>query len=180
MARTKPRTGTIDPTTTGTTMGKAVTPEQVAASGTEHGHQAAIFQWVALSGRVKYPELWTLFAIPNGGDRRASVAASLKAEGVKSGVPDMMLPLPAFGRPGLWIELKTPERQGRKDGGRSVDQIEWHKALVAEGYVVVLAFGWQAACWALHLYLGGGLCGQTTQRDENGVIWATACDGPPF
>ena len=33
-----------------------ITPEQLAKSGTEHGHQAALFCWIALN-IDRYPEL---------------------------------------------------------------------------------------------------------------------------
>lgn len=183
MAR-KPK-GSVDPTATGTSMGKIITPEQVAASGTEHGHQAAIFQWIALVGCKVHPELRLLFAVPNGGDRRASVAASMKAEGVKSGIPDMILPVPMAseidklyersGCHGLYLELKRPGLEKRKNGDRSDNQVQWHKDLRKQGYAVATAYGWQAAAWVLHLYLRDRLI----MPDGDDCFMATACEEPP-
>lgn len=130
-----------------------LTPEQLAKSGSEHAHQVALFQWIALEGGVQYPELKWLFAIPNGGDRRPSVAAAMKAEGVKPGVPDLCLPLPKGIYPSLWLEMKRPVLWGTKGGGRSDKQIEWHAMLLTYGHAVVVTYGWKAASRALMDYI---------------------------
>jgi len=181
----KPR-GAIDPSARLTTStSKMLTPEQIAQSGTEHGHQAAIFQWIVIEGKPNVSDLLgLLFAIPNGGDRKQSVAASLKAEGVKSGVPDLCLPVArhrgggdAGAQPyhGLWIELKRPGLEGRVHGGRSDKQVQWHKDLLDQGYAVVTAYGWQAACWCLKLYLDSKL----VMPPNGDCLMAHACDEPP-
>lgn len=152
--------GAIDPDAGTTSMGKMITPEQLAKSGTEHGHQCAIIQWTVIDGATDgffIPDLDLLFAIPNGGDRRPSVAASLKAEGVRSGVPDLCWPVPRHQYAGLYIELKVPKHFGTKSGGRSDKQIEWHKRLRAQHYAVVTAYGWQAGVVALVDYWMGSL-----------------------
>jgi hypothetical protein len=128
-----------------------ISPAQIASSGTEHGHQAAVMQWVALEGAKKYPGLEMVFAIPNGGDRKPSVAANLKAEGVKPGVPDLMLPLPVGRYPGLFIEMKRPNGVVRED------QSEWHHKLRSVGYAVVVAFDWVAAAKSMIEYHRGSL-----------------------
>ncbi len=63
---------------------------------TEHVEQVSLMRWAALTKRRR-PELALLYAIPNGGDRHKAVAAKLSAEGVKSGVPDLCLPVPRLG-----------------------------------------------------------------------------------
>ena len=63
---------------------------------TEHEEQALVIQWAELHKRT-LPGLELLHAIPNGGDRDVRVATKLKAEGVKAGVPDLLLPVPASG-----------------------------------------------------------------------------------
>ena len=59
----------------------------------EAEHQAALFRWASLVS-LRLPELRLLFAVPNGGHRHRAVAARLKDEGVKAGVPDLFLPVP--------------------------------------------------------------------------------------
>jgi hypothetical protein len=148
-----------------------LTPQQLAKAGQEHHHQVAICQWVAVSGTKQYPDMVLLHAIPNGAklkgvgtDEGRAEGGRMKAEGVRSGVPDMMLPVPvrhtALGMiiyPGLYLELKKPGREREKDGGRSDVQVEWQRRLLGQGYAVVTAYGWQAAAQALGDYLGGRL-----------------------
>ena len=92
-----------------------MTPQQLAASNTEHAHQRAFFAWLnmarmrgfdfanhwANTGRLDYPTTHELpalalaHAIPNGGARDKITAGKLKAEGVKPGVPDVFIPVAA-------------------------------------------------------------------------------------
>jgi hypothetical protein len=143
-----------------------ITPQQLAKAGREHDHQVAVFQWVAVSGVKRHPDMALLHAIPNGAklkgigtDEGRAEGGRMKAEGVRSGVPDMMLPVsvraPFY--PGLYIELKKPGREREKDGGRSDEQVKWHKLLRAQGYAVVTAYGWQAAASTLADYFAGKL-----------------------
>ena len=92
----------------------------------EHQIQSAI---VSMSSQMERlcPDIALLFAIPNGGNRDAVTGARLKREGVKSGVPDMMLPVPRGGYCGLFIEVKTPK------GRLSVNQQSWFAALEKVG-----------------------------------------------
>lgn len=131
-----------------------MTPEQLAKNGSEHGHQTALFAWSVLQ-RVRYPELEHMFAIPNGGSRgddqrsRTIRGAILKAEGVKSGVPDIMLPVCRRGYCGLFIEMK--KIGGQLDKNQKDD---WHPFLTKQGYCVTTCYGWQQAVQALEWYLG--------------------------
>jgi hypothetical protein len=116
----------------------AITPEQLASSNTEHGHQAALFCWAA-QNYDKHLELAFMFAIPNGGQRHAAVASKLKAEGVKSGVPDIFLPIPRKHWHGLFIELKIGKNEP------SEAQHKWLAALDRKGYRAVWCIGWEQA-----------------------------------
>lgn len=176
-----------------TTVGAMLTPEQIAAGGSEHAHQAGLMQWVTMVW--KHPLGHMLFAVPNGGDRQAHVGASMKAEGVKKGVPDLCWPVPRncpspdypqmllsdTGQQvysGLWIEMKVPSRQNVKDGGCSPEQIKWHGDLIDQGYAVAVAYGWQAAAWVLELYSRGELRLPVVEG-KVAVLRALACDKPP-
>jgi hypothetical protein len=139
-----------------TKVGMILTPEQIAAGGSEHAHQAAIFQWIAIEGRNELRDVDMLFAVPNGGSRTPSVAAAMRAEGVKPGVPDMVLPVPIHYY-GLYIELKVPGRERTRNGGRDDEQVKWHKRLRAMGYAVVTAYGWHAAVGTLRAYYASAL-----------------------
>lgn len=65
----------------------------------EHKIQMAIVRYLRMVGLF-------VFAVPNGGNRDAITGAYLKAEGVMSGVADLVLLLP--GRC-IFIEIKTPK-----------------------------------------------------------------------
>ena len=56
-------------------------------SVTEQQEQAAVIEW-SLLAQNKYPELWMLYHIPNGGKRDPIEAKHLQQAGVKRGVPD--------------------------------------------------------------------------------------------
>jgi len=104
----------------------------------EHLEQSALFQWAALN-EERIPELKNLFAIPNGGHRHKAVAAKMKAEGVKAGVPDIFLAFPWSGFFGLFIEMKAGKNK------TTPSQNEWIIRLQQAGYMVVVCYGWEAA-----------------------------------
>lgn len=113
----------------------------------EHGEQVVVIEW-ALTRQAAYPELWLLYAIPNGGQRAKGVAGKLKAEGVKAGVPDLCLPVPRGKYAALYIEMKNQK-------GRVADkQAAWHDALRAHGNCVEICYGAAEAVRALEVYLG--------------------------
>lgn len=115
---------------------------------TEHEHQVAVFEWAGWM-KHKHPELGLLFAIPNGGMRHVVVAMKLKAEGVKSGIPDICLPVARNGYHSLYIEMK------RKKGGQARQgQREWLNALNKEGFMAVICKGSEAAIEVIENYLG--------------------------
>lgn len=135
-------------------MANQLTPERLAATGTEHGHQAALFYWAAQNIN-QYSQLKWLFAIPNGGLRYPATAARMKAEGVKSGVPDIMLAVPVdngYTGPrytGLFIEMKV---------GKNVptdEQKEWLKYLGQAGYFTAVCYSWIEARYVILKYLNG-------------------------
>ena len=116
---------------------------------TEHEEQVALFAW-ADTQMDRCPELSLMFAIPNGGHRFVAVAAKLKAEGVKAGVPDVFLPVPRGGKHGLWLELK------RSKGGRLGEaQKAWADALEGQGYAVGLSYGAVEAIQLIEEYMEG-------------------------
>lgn len=114
---------------------------------TEAQEQITLFSWAAVQA---IPELALLYHIPNGGSRHKAEAARLRAEGVRSGVPDLCLPVPRGGCHGLYIELK------RLRGGRlSEQQRAWLDALGKQGYAVAVCKGWEDAAETILRYLEG-------------------------
>lgn len=167
-----------------------LTPEKYAEAGTEHSHQTALFMYFArlnadfklgenFLDHIRYTDGldWTkhdnkvlklMFAIPNGGLRNKITAGRLKAEGVKSGVPDIMLPVAKdyyverigtphgvdkFWHHGLFIELKRPRSVGKTKGVVAEKQSDYELALIEQGYAVETCYGWIEARQAIWNYL---------------------------
>lgn len=68
--------------------------------------QALIAWWNVACKNYGLPP-WSMFAIPNGGRRDALTGVFMKKEGVRSGIPDLMLCVPKNGKAGAFIEMKT-------------------------------------------------------------------------
>ena len=115
----------------------------------EHEEQKALIDWANMRSATLL-ELELLFAIANGGERNLLVAKKLKAEGVKAGVPDLMLPVARGGYHGLFIEMK------RMKGGRvTKQQTEWLNRLIRQGYSAVVCRGCHDAIQTIEDYLRG-------------------------
>lgn len=89
--------------------------------------------------------LWT--ATANGGKRDKRTAASLKAQGVKAGVPDILIftPPPSGVGVGLALELKRPQGYGKPRGRVSAHQRVWLEELRALGWRAEVAYGYDHA-----------------------------------
>lgn len=85
--------------------------------------------------------LWT--ATANGGKRDKRTAASLKAQGLKPGVPDVLIftPPPSGIGCGMAIELKRDAGQGKQRGRLSPHQRIWLEELRALGWRAEVAYG---------------------------------------
>ena len=131
----------------------------MARNDQEHVDQRALVAWArhasatgvatvpagyARGGRVALDDrqrdaLALLYAVPNGARTGRRQAGRLKAEGMLAGVPDLFLPFPRAGKPGLYVEMKTAT------GTLSRDQRAVTAALARLGYGVVVAKGFEAA-----------------------------------
>lgn len=117
----------------------------------EADEQRNVMEWAELQSPA-YPELRLLFHIPNGGSRDVREARNLKLQGVKSGVPDLMLPAPRGKYHGLFIEMKR-----QKNGRVSDNQREWLEALTEQGYRCEVCRGGMEAVSTIKKYLKGEL-----------------------
>jgi hypothetical protein len=147
-------------------MPTPITPERLAGA-TEHSQQTALFCWRAIELREgRMPELRWLHAIPNGGQRSASQAVSLSAEGTLRGIPDIFLPVPRWEADiqglhlegkhwhGLYIEMKKPGRTASKQGHLTPEQFEFSLHAKAHGYQFVICYHWYEAVAVIKKYLG--------------------------
>jgi hypothetical protein len=135
--------------------------QRVSGRNIESKHQQAVMTW-AWHTRIPPAEDVLpgakvgdyLFAIPNGGSREIITAAILKAEGVKTGVHDLFLPLQRNGKGGLWIEMKAPSGPGHRAGTPTQPQLEWLGKMQIAGYEARICYGRDEALDAIVAYLG--------------------------
>lgn len=109
--------------------------------------QAALMRELSL----RYPAAFDLiYHVPNGGHRVKAVAAKLKAQGVKPGIPDLVLSMARGGYFGLYIEFKaTPPN----DAAVSASQQERLRKLNDQGYLAIVCRGHFDAMEQIRAYL---------------------------
>lgn len=123
----------------------------------ESAEQQLVVSWANYAKFENYRVGDFLFAIPNGGSRRKAFgkvsleAIRMKKEGIRAGVPDLMLAIASENFHGLFIEMK---RKIKSKSRVSDSQKEWHSKLKFQGYMVVVAYGADEAIMAIKKYLG--------------------------
>lgn len=115
---------------------------------TESQEQVTLFAWAKLM-EPSISELRLMLHVPNGGWRDKRTAEKLKKEGVRPGFPDIFLPVPRKGHHGLLVELKRV-----KGGSLSKEQRAWLENLNGQGYLAVVAKGYEEAKTIILDYLG--------------------------
>ncbi|WP_337158158.1 VRR-NUC domain-containing protein [Pseudomonas putida] len=122
---------------------KKPTAKRVDREGPE---QAALMKEIEL----RYPDVFELmYHVPNGGHRLKEVAAKLKAQGVKAGIPDLVLPMARGGYFGLYIEFKATV----DPAAVSPSQQACIRRLNDQGYLAVVCRGHFDAMECLRAYL---------------------------
>lgn len=117
---------------------------QSLATVSEYIHQVNLIKWFDLMHKEFAGRL---FAIPNGGQRNIIVAKKLKAEGVRKGVFDLMLPVQRRGFAGLFIEMK------KLKGRPTESQLDWYNFLNDQGYCATICYGFDDAVKEIENYL---------------------------
>lgn len=113
----------------------------------EGQEQAALLEEIQL----RYPDVYELiYHVPNGGHRVKAVAAKLKGQGVKAGVPDLVLPMARGGYFGLYIEFKA---KPPFDAPVSASQDAFLQLLTNENYLAIVCRGNIDAVEAIRAYL---------------------------
>lgn len=120
-------------------------------ASSEHEAQALVIKWAEWMAAGKYPELKLLFAVPNGLFTTKAQAGKAKAEGLKSGVPDLILPIPRGGYSGMALEMKHGKNK------LSENQEWWLKTLSKYGWYCTVCWTRDDAVNALEEYLDGRL-----------------------
>jgi hypothetical protein len=122
-------------------------PKRAKSVDREGLEQAALLKEVIL----RYPAAAKLiYHVPNGGHRHKLVAIKLKEQGVKAGVPDLVLPMARGGYFGLYIEFKA---MPPFDAAVSSSQDAYIQALTEQGYLAIVCRGHIDALEAIRAYL---------------------------
>ena len=125
-----------------------------ALDPTEHQIQAAFIQLVKRH-KNRYPALNISFAIVNAqkmmskANKPQFLYRYMLAEGFQPGVPDWVLPWPACGYHGLWIEFKASK------GSLRPDQRRFHSWLRLSGHLVEVFRDAELAFDLVRRYLNG-------------------------
>lgn len=121
----------------------------------EHQEQVALFNFLDTM-ETKYPILFGIHAIPNGGLRDKITAANLKAEGAKAGVLDVFVPVSmmqysddfrSYLFHGLYIEMKYGKNT------MTDDQRTFADFVIKQGYLVKVCYTWIEAAKEIFDYL---------------------------
>ena len=122
---------------------KAPRAKSVDREGQE---QAALLSEIEL----RYPQVFELiYHVPNGGHRHKLVAMKLKQQGVKAGIPDLVLPMARGGFFGLYIEVKATV----DPAAVSASQAACIRRLNEQGYLAVVCRGHFDAMEQIRAYL---------------------------
>ena len=102
-----------------------------------------------------------MFAIPNGAYKSQRARRMFKAEGLKSGVPDLFIPIPNKYYHGLFIEMKDAPKilksvkKSTSHTKVSVEQEVWLQELRHKNYEAVVCYGALEAIEAIENYMDG-------------------------
>lgn len=114
----------------------------------EHNEQVAFFKVVDLYA-ITDPRYKCIFAVPNAFKRTPRQGKWMKDEGLKAGVPDIVVAYPSGQYHGLFIEMKT------RSGRLSAAQREWIERVRWAGYRAEVCFGCDDALDTVQQYFGG-------------------------
>lgn len=108
---------------------------------TEHQEQSLVIKYCELR---KIP----IFHIPNGSYKSKTARMKSKKEGLKAGIPDLMIPVANRNHHGLFIEMKRV-----KSSKVSVHQEQWIELLNKQGYKAVICYGNNEAIKEIEEYI---------------------------
>lgn len=112
----------------------------------EENEQIILFRWAEFA-KNQHPELELMYHIPNEGKRSRLTGARLKEAGLKSGVPDVHLPVARGEYIGLYIELKYGRNKPTEN------QKRWLRALREARHLTAVCYGWEQAKDLIEQYL---------------------------
>ena len=137
----------------------------------ESAEQRIAWKWlagVAVHGRSRVDSMVLqdyAYMVPNGtnlagtGKRRGIQMANLKAQGLRTGVSDLVIAYPAHGYHGAYIEMKrVREAYNGPAAIKSAvrpEQVKWLMRMASVGYWVAVAYGAEEFKDYVGMYLRG-------------------------
>lgn len=127
------------------------------SAGSEDEQQATFIEWVD-THKKRFPVLELIYSIPNGSDKSKTLRYVMQLTGLRSGVPDMCLPVRSKAWNdltdevryiGLYIEFKRPS-----GGTVSPEQKLWIARLQEAGHRVEVCRSWTDAAELVIEHLG--------------------------
>lgn len=125
--------------------------------------QTEIIYWAGLVS-MTCPELALIYHVPNEGKRSPQYGSMMKKAGLKSGVPDLFLPVAKKKFHGLYIELKDGHKKPTKN------QLWWLEHLAKQGYRCLVCESFGAAVAAISDYMDIPSGVPITDDDLAGII----------
>ena len=123
----------------------------------EATEQERVINWATFYAK-DFPELDLLYHVPNGGSRNQLEAANLKRQGVKAGVPDLVLPVSRQQFHGLYVEMKWGKN-------KTTDKQDWWlEQLRQQGYKTAVCWSAEEAMDVIADYMG--IAEQTGRKVE--------------
>lgn len=167
------------------TIRQRANPVGLKAIPKEAKQQEALFEWMALvrvpvarmdaAGNLTEIDDWLpltdiAYAVPNGTSiagtpqQRAKYMNSLKKQGFKVGVSDIVIPFPTVARHGLYLELKRD-----KTAKVSEAQKAWRSLMRRLDYRAEIAVGFDEAKAIIEDYLRG-MCRTVSRPTSKGLV----------
>jgi hypothetical protein len=110
-------------------------------------HESKLQQSCVKWFKYSFPNV-IIASFPNEGKRSPSTAARMKAEGMKSGMPDLFIARPSKGYSGLFIEMKYGK-------GRVTEmQTDCMRKLDNEGYMTFVCYSFDEFKSIVETYFG--------------------------
>lgn len=117
--------------------------------------QAHLIEWADhADNQYLYPGLDMLYSVPNGSGRGKTEAWVHKMTGLRSGIPDLVLPVARQPFFGLCVELKTYKAYHAKGHSLSANQVIWIDKLRKAGQRVEVLWSLSEVIQLYRDYLG--------------------------
>lgn len=121
----------------------------------ENEIQTAYFAWVLEPSNIELmPELDLIYAIPNGSNKSKTERWLHQQTGLRSGVPDIHVPVSRKPFFSLYIEVKRYKAFQLKNHDCSANQLLWHEKLRKQGHKVIVEYSLAELIRLTKEYLG--------------------------